>query len=308
MPKRTNDFQRLVYLVRHNLAEGATVTESKMMRDRMTKRFREVDVVIEGKVGSQAVAVCVECRDHKRVADVTWVDMMKAKHERLATNALLLASRKGFTPEARDVARSYGIETFAMDDVDAADVPALLGPNGSLWTKSVNVTAQKVTARVDAVGDLPVETVATNPDNLIHLEDGTELCQIQHLVEQMMKTDRVRDYLVAEANEEHAFLELVWEPPADHEGRPLHLKKLEPSVLRPIRAIRIWSQCKVAVAKFGLRSAKMGDVHLAWGKFVIDGRDAMAVATMTTTGEAKLSFHVSGALAPPIFTALQAGS
>lgn len=74
MPKRSNDFQRLVYLVRLNLAEGAEVTESKMMRDRLTKRFREVDIVIKGKVGSQPVVVCVECRDHKRVADVTWLD------------------------------------------------------------------------------------------------------------------------------------------------------------------------------------------------------------------------------------------
>ena len=46
------------------------------------------------------------------VADVTWVDTMKSKHERLDTNALLLASRSGFTPEARDVAKKYGIELF----------------------------------------------------------------------------------------------------------------------------------------------------------------------------------------------------
>jgi hypothetical protein len=43
MPKRTNDFQRLVYLVRVNLADGATVTESKMLEDRVTKTMREVD-------------------------------------------------------------------------------------------------------------------------------------------------------------------------------------------------------------------------------------------------------------------------
>ena len=77
MPKRTNDFQRLVYLVRVNLANGATVTESKMLRDRVTKRMREVDVCISGHVGTHPVLVCVECRDHQRVADVTWVDMMK---------------------------------------------------------------------------------------------------------------------------------------------------------------------------------------------------------------------------------------
>ena len=105
MPKRSNDFQRLVYLVRLNLADGAKVIESKMMRDRLTKRYREVDVVIQGRVGSQRVVVCVECRDHKRVADVTWVDMMKTKHDRLDTNALLLASSSGFTQEAIDVAQ-----------------------------------------------------------------------------------------------------------------------------------------------------------------------------------------------------------
>lgn len=38
MPKRSNDFQRLIYLIRVNLAEGAKVTESKMMRDRQTKQ------------------------------------------------------------------------------------------------------------------------------------------------------------------------------------------------------------------------------------------------------------------------------
>ena len=70
MPKRTNDFQRLVYLVRVNLADGATVTESKMLTDRVTKRKREVDVCIEGHVGQHPVIVSVECRDHKRIADV----------------------------------------------------------------------------------------------------------------------------------------------------------------------------------------------------------------------------------------------
>jgi hypothetical protein len=55
MPKRTNDFQRLVYIVRASLAHGATVTESKMLTDRATKRKREVDVCIEGHIGQHPV-------------------------------------------------------------------------------------------------------------------------------------------------------------------------------------------------------------------------------------------------------------
>lgn len=296
MPKRSNDFQRLVYLVRVNLAEGATVTESKMMRDRITKRFREVDVVIVGKVGSQRVVVSIECRDHQRVADVTWVDMMKTKHDRLETNALLLASRRGFTPEARNVTRSYGIEVFSLEDVEGADIPRILGPNGSLWFKSVSVNAEKVSVRVAQVGKLQVETVATHPGNLIHLEDGCEFCPIQELVDTLMNTPRARDYFLAEGREEHKWFECVWEPPRDHEGRPLYMKKLEPEVLRPVESIRVVGPCKVEIGRFGMRHGKMGDIQVAWGKSVISGRDAMAVATVAPSGDTKLSINFSGTM------------
>ena len=159
MPKRSNDFQRLVYLTRRNLADGAVVTESKMMRDRLTKSYREVDVVIKGCVGLHPVVVCIECRDHKRAADVSWVDAMKAKHDRLETNALLLASAAGFTKEAKEVAERYGIELFSLEDQDRGDLKELLGPGGSLWHKTCELGVEKVTALVAKVDDLPPETV-----------------------------------------------------------------------------------------------------------------------------------------------------
>jgi hypothetical protein len=84
----------------------------------------------------------------KRIADVSWVDAMKAKHERLRTNALILASRSGFTPEARDVAAGFGIETFSLSDVDGVDFPTLLRSESSFWTKSITVSATKVRVKV----------------------------------------------------------------------------------------------------------------------------------------------------------------
>lgn len=120
MPKRSNEFQRLVYLVRVNLAAGATVNESKMLQDRITGREREVDVCVEGTVGGTPVNVCLECCDRARAADITWVDAMKCKHERLPTHALILASRSGFTKEARKVARLSGIQAIAFDEVERA--------------------------------------------------------------------------------------------------------------------------------------------------------------------------------------------
>lgn len=296
MPKRSNDFQRLVYLVRLNLADGATVTESKMMRDRLPRSYREVDIVIEGKVGSQPVVVCVECRDHKRVADVGWIDAMKAKHDRLETNVLLLASSAGFTKEATAVGVKYGIELFTLESQDTADLPSLIGPNGSLWHKTYELSASKVSIRVAKVADLEVETVASNPDNVIYLEDGTELCQAKDLVDKMLNSDRVRDYLAREGREEHLFFEFRWEPPSDQLGKPLHMMKLEPRALRPIECIRVVGPIKIHVARFGMKHGRLGSIRVAWGKATIAGRDAMAVATQSPSGETKLSINVQGSV------------
>lgn len=294
MPKRSNDFQRLVYLVRVNLADGATVTESKMMRDRLTKSYREVDVVIKGKVGSQPVVVCIECRDHKRVADIGWIDAMKAKHDRLETNVLLLASSAGFTKEATAVAGKYGIELFTLESQDKADFPSLIGPNGSLWHKTCELSASKVSIRVGKVADLEVETVASSPDSLLYVEDGSEVCQAKEMVDAMLNSQRVCDYLAGEGREEHLFFEFRWEPPSDHLGRPLYMMKLEPRTLRPIECIRVVGPLKIRVARFGMQHGRLGSIRVAWGKATIAGREAMAVATLTPSGETKLSINVKG--------------
>ena len=293
MPKRTNDFQKLVYLVRVNLAEGANVTESKMLRDRITKRKREVDVCVEGQVGGHPVLVSVECRDHKRIADVSWVDMMKAKHDRLPTNALILASRSGFTPEALDVASSYGIRTFSLAEIDEADFPKLLGPTSSLWTKSVTVTAERVFIRVLPTSTLAAETVPVVPDNLVYSSDGTELCRVSAVVEMLLKSSQAREYL-SEGNQDHVWFEMELKPVRYHLDRPLFLKKIDPETLREIESIQIKGPYKFQITEFGLRRGKLDDVHLAWGNTEILGHNAMVVATKDTAGIEKLSITVAG--------------
>jgi len=265
------------------------------MQDRLTKRFREVDVVIKGKVGSQPVVVCVECRDNKRVADVTWIDAMKAKHDRLNTHVLLLASSKGFTKQAEDVARKYGIELFTLEKQGTADMAGMLGPSGSLWHKTYSLYPDKVSIRVSQTGELPVETVATSPDNLLYLEDGSELCQVKELVDQLLKSEPLRDYFVREGKEEHKRFVLVWESPAENLGRPLYMQKLEPRVLRAVEFIRIVGPCTIEIGRFEMHHGRLGTVSVVWGKATIGGRDAMAVATKDESGETRLSINFKGA-------------
>ena len=279
MPKRTNDFQRLVYLVQTNLADGATVTESKMLTDRITKHKREVDVCIEGQVGQYAVVVSIECRDHKRIADVSWVDAMKEKHDRLPTNALILASRRGFTTEAQIVAHTYRIQTISLSELEDIDFPTLLSSASSLWAKSVTITASWVGVRVLSTPTLSQETVVVVPDNIVYSSDRNELCHIAAIVAALVRSTYVRDYLTSEGKVENTWFEIGWEHPQDQFGEPFFLKKINPETFREIDLIRICGPCKFRIEEFGVRHGKLGGVHLAWGKTEILGEDAIVVAT-----------------------------
>jgi hypothetical protein len=298
MPKRTNDFQKLVYMVRDNLASGAKVTESKLLRDRHTRALREVDVCIEGNVGSLAVVLSVECRDHKRVADVTWIDAMKAKHERLPTSALLLASRSGFTPEALRVAAGYGIRTFTLETVDSTDFPALLAEKSALWAKSVTLTPSKVVARVPSLADLAEESVALLPDNWLFSADGAHLCPARDLIDILLKSPKAGELLLADGREDHRWFELGWEHPDDLSGNPIFLEKVEPKALRQIELFRVTGECKYTIVPLGLRRAKLGDVHVAWGTATVGTGTAMLVATRDASGIEKLSVRTYDAKQP----------
>lgn len=299
MPKRSNDFQRLIYLIRVNLAEGAVVTESRLMQDRLTGKFREVDVVVEGKVGGQKVIVSVECRDQRRLTDVTWVDEMKAKHDRLDTHALILASRSGFTPEAREVAKKFGISVVTLDDIEGADLPAQLAPDGALWFKSVTVHSQKTRITVPAAGELPAQTVLARPELLVHSNDGTQALPVRAIVDRMLRSVRLRDYLFSEGTEEHKWIEFGWSTPQTPDGRPLCLRRRESSLLRPIDSIRVTGSCTIAIGRFGMRHCRMGDVTVAWGRTAIAGRDTMMVTTMESNGQVRLSVHGAGVTDAP---------
>src|SRR6478736_2003809 len=104
MPARTNAFQRLVYLLKTHVAAGATVTESKMLPDLVSGKLREVDVVVESIVAGYDVRIGIECRDHARQADITWVEQMISKHKRLPIHRLVLVSRRGFAADAAELA------------------------------------------------------------------------------------------------------------------------------------------------------------------------------------------------------------
>ena len=72
MPRRTNDFQGLMYLVQSQLAPtGAQVTESELLTDEAINSDREINILISDPTdGLPPQTVAIECRDRKRKADI----------------------------------------------------------------------------------------------------------------------------------------------------------------------------------------------------------------------------------------------
>jgi hypothetical protein len=64
MPARSNDFQRLVYLVKKLLARSATVTESKPLRHRRTNDSRNGHLHRNPVAGHKFVLSIVGCEGH----------------------------------------------------------------------------------------------------------------------------------------------------------------------------------------------------------------------------------------------------
>ena len=111
-----------------------------MLLHRRTNTEREVDVVIRSKVGEHTIVVSVECIDHSRPADITWVENMLKKHEHLPTNRLILVSRSGFYEPAKVLAKSEGVDTYTPDDAIELDWTDIVGKMERLFLAKYDFT------------------------------------------------------------------------------------------------------------------------------------------------------------------------
>ncbi|MDQ3684397.1 MAG: hypothetical protein M3430_02180 [Acidobacteriota bacterium] len=290
MPKRTNDFQRLIFLIKQQVADDAEVTESKYLDDLLTGTKREVDICIEKQVGGHKLIISIECCALGRAAaDVTWVERLKGKHERLPTSVLVLVSKSGFTPEAEDVARKYGIETLTIAELNQAFISRLFGKLDSLWSKVVTASPTKVIFHVEETDGLPSENVAVFPDNVIFTDGGKELGSVKDFVDSCIKSELFLREVLARGDESHKGFELLVEKPRDKNGNSLCLRKEDPLVLREVWSIRIVGNCEFTMWKFPLEHGLLGGIRVSWGSGSLLWKDAFLVASEDEAGKRRLS-------------------
>lgn len=127
MPRRTNVFQELVLLIERQLDSiGATVSESALVPDTLDGNLREVDILIKLPYGARELVIGIECRDHRRKADIQWIEQVRSKFDTLPIDKRVVVSKRGFTKNALVRAQEWNIEAISLEKAVKVDWAAAL--------------------------------------------------------------------------------------------------------------------------------------------------------------------------------------
>jgi hypothetical protein len=127
MPKRTNEFQRLVAYVYSKITPiGGKVTESAELLEDGSTTKREIDILIEHKISGIELKIAIECRDRSRDETVEWIDLLIGKYSRLKVNKVVAVSSAGFSNEAERKAAAHGIDTITAEEATKVDWAAMI--------------------------------------------------------------------------------------------------------------------------------------------------------------------------------------
>ncbi len=122
MPKRSNDFQRLIKAIYSAMAnvDGGKVTESAILHE-PNGTSREVDILLESSVYDVPLIIAVECRDRSRKSDIEWIDGLIGKYHNLSVHKIIAVSRLGFSASSLEKATSANIDVRSLEQCENAD-------------------------------------------------------------------------------------------------------------------------------------------------------------------------------------------
>lgn len=132
MPKRTNDFQRLIALIEQSLSsDGVEILESAEIEE--YGAGRECDILIKAQVNRHPVTIALECRDHQRPQTLEWIDALDGKYRDLPVDSIVAVSSSGFTAQAAEKARRLGIRALSFQEAMQKDWPTHARRAASRW-------------------------------------------------------------------------------------------------------------------------------------------------------------------------------
>ena len=288
MPKRTNEFQSMVYLMKRCLAEDASVEESAFLTDPSTGEAQEVDVVLRAAVAGHDVLVSVECVDRSRPANIEWIDQMHGKHSRLPTNVLVLVSKNGFTARALKKAKSLGIETVRLDEPPAEVAARLRSRLHGMRVSRAELVTARFNMMVQRKG-LPEIAAVPNSTDFIFLGDGEPLCDVDCLLAKSLEHihppegtwERLRDGETEIEIPLHLEEVLVV---VKGQQQPVFLKATSDDALYRIVRIDLVTTPRCVEVPLDLELGQLGSSSVAWGQTQLLGDSMLVVMSRDADG------------------------
>lgn len=116
-------FELLVTQIERQLApKGAVVKSPDKIKDKITRRMREVDASIRYEIDSKPFLITVECRKRNKKQDDTWLEQVITKRDKIGANRTIVVSEKGFSKSAILTAQHYGIDLRRIDDITDSEI------------------------------------------------------------------------------------------------------------------------------------------------------------------------------------------
>ncbi|MBT9174049.1 MAG: hypothetical protein DDT21_02460 [Syntrophomonadaceae bacterium] len=189
MPKRSNPFQKLVAVIENQLAgNGVKVLESIELDEYKGSTKREIDVLIEADVNGLLVRIAIECRNHKRQQDKTWIDQLIGKYRDLKVDKVVAVSRSGFTSGALEKAAEVNIETLTFENALDQNWPSYFTKVYARFLVQ-RISSMSAHLEYDEGGNFPNSTGDALKSSRIESRDGTLEGTLEQVVMSLFNND-----------------------------------------------------------------------------------------------------------------------
>ena len=96
--------------------KDAKVTNDAKIKGQRSNIERQIDVLIEGKVGAINIKIVVEAKNYDRPVGIEKVEALKTKLDDVIANMGVIVCPSGYTQGAKNLAQSNGIKLFEVFD------------------------------------------------------------------------------------------------------------------------------------------------------------------------------------------------
>lgn len=266
MPQRTNEFQQLVYLIQIQAKDrpDMMVTESKMLKDRISGKERETDIAVECVVNGVAIIVAFECRCRARKPDLEWVEQMLKKHEHLSDKLVLVANLP-FTDEAAAAAWRERVDIVVLSEATSTDWMTRIDRYTELLFATFDFSVRGFSVEYDC----PEGSPRFNDESMIDLSDSNGArSSIPYALNTLISTYRplgqsVMDFWYKQPPEKRASehtITLQYPPPAD---QPMTLT--QGVISYPLKKLVATIVVKIGSSALGLKHSEYKEMRVAHG-------------------------------------------